>query len=143
MHGITTSYLSTSYNSELNAVLATWHGYADATEAKAGFQNIYELLRYHGAEYVLADLRDHDGGFSAITDWLQEEYMPGMIASGYKACANVLPEEFLAYVSLNDFQDKQAGVVPLRVFASVEEANEWIASLQVEKISRISFKAVA
>ncbi len=143
MHHLNTSYITTSYNQELNAVIAIWHGYVNADEARAGFQNIYGLLRFYEAEYVLADLREFDGGFGEITDWLAEEYMPKMIAAGYKACANVLPEEFLAYVSLNDFEDKQAGMVPLRVFAFVEEATDWLRVMQLSKETRISLKAVA
>ncbi len=136
MHQISTPFVTTSYNSELNAVTATWHGYADASEAKAGFESIYQLVQYYEAAYVLADLREHEGGCAAITDWLDEEYMPKMIAAGYRACANIVPEEFMAYVSLNDFQDKQAGVVPLRVFATIEEAQAWLATLRAEEIVR-------
>jgi len=136
MHSYYSTYLTATYNHELNAVITTWHGYVQPDEAKTGFEKIQELFCYYEASYVIADLVEHEGGFASITEWLHAEYLPKMIAAGYKACANIMPEEFLAYISLNDFEDKQAGVVPLRVFADMESAESWISSLQTNQIIR-------
>ncbi|MDJ1502407.1 hypothetical protein [Xanthocytophaga agilis] len=127
------SYLSVGYNRELNAVIASWSGYISADEAKSGFERIWEVFRYYEANYVIADLREYEGGFGAITQWLDEEYMPKMIKIGYQACANVMPEDFFMSVSLNDFQNKQSGIVPLRVFADLNTAQTWISQLQTSK----------
>jgi len=143
MHNFISTFLTASYDRNLNAVVATWNGYVQPEEAKTGFEKIWELFRYSEASYVLTDLREHEGGFGAITDWLAEVYMPKMIAAGYEACANIMPEEFFMYVSLNDFEDKQAGIVPLRVFDDSESARNWLNTLHQENQAKQSIKAVA
>ena len=127
-----TPYLTVAYNSDLNAVLPTWRGYVQPSEAKTGFEKILDIFCRFEATFILNDLRDHEGGFHAVNDWLHDTYMPAMIAAGYAACANIVPLELLMHVSLNEFEDKQAGVVPLRVFTETEAAKNWIRTLQPE-----------
>lgn len=127
-----TPYLTVEYNSDLNAVLPAWRGYVQPSEAKTGFEKILDIFCRFEATFILNDLRDHEGGFHAVSNWLHDTYMPAMIAAGYAACANIVPLELLMHVSLNEFGDKQAGVVPLRVFTEMEPAQNWIQTLQHE-----------
>lgn len=125
-------YLTIEYNSDLNALLPTWRGRVQPHEAQAGFETIFDIFCRYEASFLINDLRDHEGGFHAISGWLHDTYMPAMIAAGYAACANIVSIELLMHVSLNDFDDKQGGVVPLRVFTEAEPAKDWIRSLQYQ-----------
>jgi len=127
---VETPYLTLEYNADLNALLPTWRGYVRPNEAKAGFEKIMDAFCRYEASFIINDLRAHEGGFSDINEWLHDNYMPTMLAAGYEACANIVPEELLLCISLNDFEDKQAGVVPLRIFTEMQPAKDWVQTLQ-------------
>ena len=125
-----TPYLTATYDADLNAVVAVWNGFAQPAEARAGHEALRDMFRYYEASYLLNDLREHEGGFGAVQEWLQETYLPDMVKLGYAACANVMPEDFMACVSMHDLETRQGGVVPTRMFTAPADARQWIGSLR-------------
>ncbi|MCT4647810.1 MAG: hypothetical protein N4A74_22675 [Carboxylicivirga sp.] len=67
------------------------------------------------------------GSFSAVNDWLGQEFMPKMVNSGLTHNAVVLPKNLFAELAVEDWDEKISGFAS-KNFGSLQDAVTWVKS---------------
>ncbi len=85
-----------------------------------------DILRFKS----IADTSALEGSFDGINDFIMQEVLPRVIASGFKYSAYVLPQEFYAMLATQFYQE-EAKEMPFitRYFDNLAEAEKWLMSI--------------
>lgn len=89
-----------------------------------------EALRQYGATKWLSDDRKNGPLPPEMAEWGATDWNPRTIAAGWKYWANVVPHELAAAGTLLPIIENLHTLgLRMRVFTSLEEAQQWLASV--------------
>ncbi len=97
-------------------------------------QAIYKYLAFHtyqqGFKVVcsVTDSREVEGSFHEMNEWFINEFMPKVVAQGFKANANVLSKDFYAQLAQEDLDELIGNLFVQKQFEDYEEAYTWITN---------------
>jgi hypothetical protein len=122
------------WDPELEAVVETWEGWANATEFTAMLDaGVQALFENHGSRW-LADCRRQRVLKAADQKRGNEEWLPKALAAGLKRFAVVLPESGLAKFNIQlHLKAATARQVEVAYFATADEARRWVVQAPAKR----------
>lgn len=121
------------YDKDADCVVMNWVGYSTSLQFREGTEYMLRLLQEHKARKVLADIRDMTLIGMEDQNYVQFNFLPRAIASGFRAIALVRPISYFNAVAIEtmSYRVKQT-VVQMRVFDDLAAAKEWLSHLNVD-----------
>lgn len=93
---------------------------------------ITDLLRkvidFSGKEklhFMLANLTEMQGTFTAALDFFENEFYPAMIKNGLRSYASAVPKDVFTKFSATQLQKKVGGKLDWQAFSSLDDAEQW------------------
>lgn len=97
-------------------------------------QNIYLYLAqytYHHQLSVLCSITDSselEGSFHQMNDWFANEFLPKVIANGFRANANIVSKDFYVQLAQEDLDEMIQGLFVQKHFEDFQEGYDWITN---------------
>jgi hypothetical protein len=118
------------YSHDINAVIMDWNGYSTSKQFREGTEMMLKVLVENKTSKVLAEIQDMViiGGEDQV--WLETQFLPRAIKSGFKAVAMVKPKSYFNKIAVETVSykiDKEK--LAISFFDTVEEAKNWLQSL--------------
>lgn len=129
-----TASWSFKYISEFKMAIYTIEGFFVFDEIKA----IYKLLAYHTHTHQLSvacsitDSRKVEGSFHQMNEWFLDEFMPKVVANGFKANANIFSKDFYTQLAQEDLDENINGLFIQKHFEDYQESYDWVTSQKWE-----------
>jgi hypothetical protein len=122
------------WDPDLQAVVETWEGWANATEFTAMLEaGVKALAEHHGSRW-LADCRKQRVLKAADQKRGNEAWLPQALAAGLKRFAVVLPESGLAKFNIQlHLSAAAAAQMEVSYFATADEARRWVVQTSAKR----------
>jgi hypothetical protein len=122
------------WDPDLQAVVETWEGWANAAEFTSMLEaGVQALKENHGSRW-LADCRRQRVLKAADQKRGNEEWLPRALAAGLKRFAVVLPESGLAKFNIQlHLNAAAARQMEVAYFATADEARRWVAQTPAKR----------
>jgi hypothetical protein len=122
------------WDQDIEAVVETWEGWADATEFTAMLDaGVKALTENHGFRW-LADCRLQRVLKAADQKRGNEQWLPRALAAGLRRFAVVLPESGLAKFNIQlHLGAATAAQMEVAYFATLDEARRWVAQVPAKR----------
>src|SRR4051812_32793700 len=88
------------FDSKINAVTMEWSGYATSEQFREGTELMLSVLAENKCSKVLADIRDMVLIGMDDQEWLNGNFLPRAIRSGFKTIAIVKPNSYFNKVAV-------------------------------------------
>jgi stage II sporulation SpoAA-like protein len=122
---------SVRWDHNADFVRVEWEGWANSDEFARLLQAEVTALKEHHGSRLLADCRRQKVINPADQERANQEWVPRALAAGLKRFAVVIPSSALAEMNLRSALDKIPGTtIEVGYFATVEEAEEWLAGTE-------------
>lgn len=116
------------FDAATDAVVMKWDGYATSVQFKEGTELMLTVLRQHHASKVLADTKEMVLIGREDQQWLDTNFLPRAIQSGFKVIAIVPSQHYFNKVAVESIVYKiDQSKLLVNFFATVAEAREWLA----------------
>lgn len=90
-------------------------------------ENIQVSKANHQVKYILADMRQFAYTMGTeVQAWVLENYGVGMKDAGILRMAIVMPNDFIANLSVEQAVDESKKEVPVNYFSNFEDAENWL-----------------
>jgi hypothetical protein len=118
---------SIHFDDVLQAVIMRWQGYATSVEFREGTELMLDMLKLNHANKVLADIEEM--AIIGMDDqaWLNSDFLPRAIASGFRAIAIIRPHAYFNKVAVESISykvDKEK--LAIAFFDNKRSAREWL-----------------
>ncbi|MGD1894998.1 MAG: STAS/SEC14 domain-containing protein [Cyclobacteriaceae bacterium] len=122
-----TTFFSSEYNETNHWLYTRWVGEVTVEEVKEGGEKMLEQVQLRSCSKVLNDNRDLTGSWDEANDWIQESWMPRMVAAGVTKFAHMISPDIFAALSVEEMATRVSGF-EMRIFEDEEEAKAWLKS---------------
>ena len=126
-----TDYLVVNSNEEHGVVWAHWHKMTSTDNLITGTDQYIHGVQHYDVPYVLADLRNMQGSFTAIIEWVMTDWSPRAYKAGMKAIALITSSDIFVKFSLKTI-DKQYQEgdqrIKFQIFDTPEAGLTWLKS---------------
>jgi hypothetical protein len=115
------------FDTDLNAVVMEWNGYATTAQFREGTELMLNTLIQHKCSKVLADIEDMTIIAQEDQQWLQDNFLPRAIKFGFKVIAITTPTSYFNKVAVESVSykiDKEK--LTINFFDNVEKATQWL-----------------
>lgn len=119
------SYLTVSWDSEIDCVYVVWKAYVEGENFRYGLEQGLGLLKEKHSSKWLADLRKLRVVKLADQDWMVSEWLPRAQKAGLKWTATIMPSDILAQMSVSRVKAK-AEDNGAAYFDKLEDARQWL-----------------
>lgn len=103
------------------------HKTIDSQTLRAVLDGGIELIKTHNATKWLSDNRAINAHSEEDTRWINKNWLPRVIAAGWKYWALVVPDDFIARINMVEFVDSfYSQGVRVMVFTDINEAWQWL-----------------
>lgn len=126
-----TDYVTIYFEEKHQVVVARWFKMTSVDNIKHGTDQYLEAMQHYGTTYILADLRQIKGSFTAIGEWLSTDWGPRAYQAGLKAIGMLPSSDIFVKFSLdmiNKQYEKGDQLINFRVFTSEEDGFTWLNS---------------
>nr|WKN39872.1 STAS/SEC14 domain-containing protein [Tunicatimonas sp. TK19036] len=120
-------FLHMDYNETTHWLYTRWMGDVTLEDVKKGGEEILKQVQVHSCAKVLNDNRDVTGSWDEANDWIQQDWMPRMIAAGLRKFAHIISPDIFAAMSVEEMATRASGY-EMRIFEDIGEAKAWLRS---------------
>ena len=118
------------FDPEINTVIMEWDGYATSKQFKEGTELMLETLVKNNAYKVLADIKDMVLISMEDQHWLENNFIPRAIQSGFRAIAMVRPDYYFNKVAVESVSYKvDQEKLNINFFDNADSARKWLAGV--------------
>ena len=110
-------------------ILKRFSGFITGDEMRVAFDAGYKQLQKANGEKWLSDNRDLPVYKQEDVDWINEDWFPRMLEAGWRYWALVEPKSHVGTMTMKKFRFYVDEGIILKVFATVEEAFSWLATV--------------
>jgi hypothetical protein len=122
-------YVTVYYDLDLAATVDIWKGpFETVDNFKKGLELVLENIQQFKAKKWLADISLMEGNFEFAKEYIPHQIIPRAMDYGLQCEALVLPHNIFTLLSVQETQLQQINHFELRLFATIEDAKEWINS---------------
>ena len=127
---IDNKYASLVFYPDDKFVHHTFHKELDSENLRLVLNTGVDLLKKRGATKWLSDNRAIDPHSEEDGNWINNDWLPRVIAAGWKYWALVVPNDVHARMNMVEFVDAfyEKGV-RVRVFTDLNRAKDWLRSV--------------
>lgn len=127
---IDNSHARLVYHNDTKIVHHTLYKSLDSATLKEVLNKGIDLLRQHQAVKWLSDNRAIDPHSEEDGNWINNDWLPRVIAAGWKYWALVVPDDVRARMNMGDFVNSffERGV-RIMVFSDFDEAMTWLENV--------------
>lgn len=125
MSSYQTSFCDICYDSELEAVMYIWKGYAQTIDIKEAVEVSLNIAIQHNAEKMLFNTNHAPTFTKEYEDWQSNIFIPNAIESGIKWISVVSPGHVIKEKILNRMV-KLDHPITIQMFPTFEEAKKWL-----------------
>jgi len=119
------------FDSEINAVIMEWRGYANSQEFKEGTELMLNTLIKNKTFKVLADIKDMKLIGMDDQQWINSIFLPRATEFGFKVLAIVQPEFYFNKVAVENIANNvDKNKLSIKFFPNLEQAREWLSLLR-------------
>ena len=123
-------WLTLRWDESLQAVWAQGSAYAEGPELRAGYDAILALCRSKKNRRYIGDARNLAPISQSDQRWINEEFMPQLIAAGVRFMAVVIPKASVARLSVRQVLSKVHDVhLVTAYFDGMEAARDWLQTV--------------
>ncbi len=121
------------YVAEHKMAIYTASGYFTPEEIK----HIYKFLSYHVYQHKMSvvrsvtDSREIEGSFHQMNEWFVKDFMPKVVAGGFRCNANIVSKDFYAQLAQEDLDEMIGGLFVQRQFEDYQKGYDWVTSQDV------------
>lgn len=134
-----TSHYKVTFDAESNCVVMKWEGYSTSREFRQGTETMLNMVILHKTGYVLADVENMVLISQDDQKWLENDFLPRAISSGFSALAVIKPKYYFNKIAVEEISYKvDKNKLPICFFDNVKEAKQWLKSFPGNGSSRIS-----
>jgi hypothetical protein len=127
MSNAQTSGIYVSWDETAQCVICEGVGFNKEEKVKAGLNSVLELLKQKKATRMLTDMKQVAPFGKEIENWIEQEWLPQMIAAGLKRQAFVMPQSAVTRMILDKtVQNTPSSGREMAFFDSQEAAKEWL-----------------
>lgn len=122
-----TSGIYVSWDKTTQCVICEGVGFNKEDKVKAGLNSVLELFKQKKATRMLTDMKQVAPFGKEIETWIEQEWLPQMIAAGLKSQAFVIPQSAVTRMILDKTVQKDSSPGrEVAFFDSQEAAKEWL-----------------
>jgi ferredoxin-NADP reductase len=115
------------YDADAGYVVMQWNGYATSAQFREGTEYMLQVLAENNAHKVLADIRDMVLIGMEDQHWLDTDFLPRAISSGFASIAIIKPVHYFNKVAVETVSYKvDQEKLAINFFDSKEEAVQWL-----------------
>lgn len=123
-------WLTLRWDEPIQAAWAQGSAYAEGAELRAGYEAILALCRSKRNRRYIGDARDLAPISQADQRWINEEFMPRLIAGGVRYMAIVIPKAAVARLSVRQVLSKVNEIsLVTAYFDEIEAARDWLRTV--------------
>ena len=89
-------------DTQTNCIYATWTGYVNVNNVKAGCLLGLDLIKETNCPYIINDNTDLIGPWQQANEWIQETWMPQAIEAGLRYMAHITSADIFGKLSAQD-----------------------------------------
>jgi hypothetical protein len=105
-----------------------WQGWADPAEFAAANDAVIVALIQHRGTKALGDCRNMKVIKQSDQEWVNQDWMPRILAAGLRRMALVIPKSGLALMNVQEIMNRVPGTkLDVAYFATIEEARGWLS----------------
>ncbi|WP_299459161.1 hypothetical protein [uncultured Microscilla sp.] len=123
-----------SYDKVKNILICRWVGYQSVEGIQQGCEAILAHAKTQNQTYLLNNLAELKGTFTAANDWINNEWLPKAISEGLVRTAYVYSPDVFAKFALNNLLKPRqtSDKYTYNAFGTVEDAIDWLLTGSVE-----------
>ncbi|WBA42943.1 STAS/SEC14 domain-containing protein [Hymenobacter canadensis] len=125
-------YLTINYDAANHWVYNNWIGYQTYTGVIAGADACLFPIQENNCRYLLNDNRQVVGPWDHAVEWIATNWAPRATTVGLTHFAHIVSAESLAASSAQSMFLGIGGRLHMRMFSSMEEAQNWLREAQKE-----------
>ncbi|HTF02904.1 MAG TPA: hypothetical protein VK826_02730 [Bacteroidia bacterium] len=115
------------FEKDLEAVVMEWNGYSTSVQFREGTELMLRTLVENKCAKVLADIRNMTLIGMEDQHWLETDFLPRAIASGFRAIAIITPVAYFNKVAVETISYKvDKAKLVISYFDNRKSAEEWI-----------------
>jgi hypothetical protein len=119
------------YDANARTVIMEWTGYATSQQFKEGTELMLETLVNNHTNKVLADIRDMTLIGLEDQQWLEKQFLPRAIESGFRALAILRPSYYFNKVAVESVSYKvDQDKLRIAFFDNRQSAEQWLAVIE-------------
>ncbi|MFO0575818.1 MAG: hypothetical protein U1A78_17615 [Polyangia bacterium] len=123
-------WLTLRWDESLQAAWAQGSAYAEGAELRPGYDAILALCRSKQNRRYIGDARDLAPISPSDQRWINEEFMPKLIAAGVRFMAVVIPRASVARLSVRQVLSRVHDVSFVTAyFDDLEAARDWLRTV--------------
>ncbi|MBC8170053.1 MAG: hypothetical protein H7X77_00205 [Anaerolineae bacterium] len=127
---IDNKYAKLEYHTDTKIVHHTFHESLDTEHMKLVLNTGIDLLKQHHAVKWLSDNRALNPHSEEDGTWVNNDWLPRVIAAGWKFWALVVPDDVRGRMNMAEFVDMfYAKGVRIMVFSKFDEAMHWLENV--------------
>jgi hypothetical protein len=138
-NGLGTPIFTYTFLPEHYASLNQWLGFVDVDQMRV----VIEYLLAHSREYQLpvarciSDFSTFEGGFSETVEWFVNEFLPKVIPMGFRGEAVIVPKDFFAELTIEDYRDSAQQLACEHVyFRTLAEGMAWLEAHRARRLAK-------
>jgi hypothetical protein len=126
---IDTDYVTLWHDPVKKIVHHQFHKYIYGQQFRNVLEKGLEVFKEKGVQKWLSDDRNNSALPTEDGDWAQNNWVPRMIAAGWKYWAIVLPEKVIGQMNMQHFIEENTKLgVTVQVFSDPDKARTWLES---------------
>ncbi|WP_139921623.1 STAS/SEC14 domain-containing protein [Hymenobacter sp. DG01] len=129
-------YFTTEYDATTQWVYNNWLGYQTYVGVIAGADACLHPLRENACSYLLNDNRQVLGPWDHAVEWIASDWAPRASSQGLTHFAHVVSPETMAAQSAQSMFLGIGGRLHMRMFARLDEAQQWLREAQQHSVTR-------
>lgn len=116
-----------AYDHDARAVIMDWQGYFPSAEFRAANERVLTVVQATGATRLLGDITHFVLIGADDQAWLNDDWIPRLIAAGVKRCALVQPTYYFNRVAVENVgRQVDADRLAIGYFGDREQARRWL-----------------
>jgi len=115
------------FDTDLNAVIMEWNGYATTNQFREGTELMLNVLIQNKCTKVLADIRNMAIIGMEDQQWMEHNFLPRAIKFGFEKIAIITPTSYFNKIAVENISykvDKEK--LTIHFFDSLEQGTEWL-----------------
>ncbi len=123
-------YATLIYEDDKKIVHHQFHSLLDSKNLRLVLNTGIELLKEHKAIKWLSDNRAIGPHSEEDGAWVNDDWLPRVIAAGWKYWALVVPDDFMGRVNMSEFVESfHVRGIRIMVFTDLDKATTWLENV--------------
>ena|GEM_PF-7050839 len=130
-----------TYLPQYYAGIHSWLGFVEMAQMKAVIEYLVSQSEQNHlpAMRCISDFSLCEGGFSEAMEWFANEILPRIIPLGFRGEAIILPKDFYAELTIDDFKDLIKEIACEHVyFDNLVEGMAWLEAHKAKKTAKVT-----